>query len=153
VKEQIKSIAAYAALLVAIFACFRLYKMYNRVVIEAADHSMQPQYPPGAYWLESPPDRAKEIPLNEAVAYEHPGKSEGCAVAWVVAREGQVVEIRDKEIWVDGALALRQPKGIAEDASGFMVPRGCVYLVANVSGEASQRYGPLPLRCVRGLLK
>lgn len=152
-KEQIKSIVAYVLLLAAIFAGFKFYKMYNRVVIDETNHTMEPNYPPGTYWLKSSPDRVKDLPLNEAVAYQIPGKPDGHSVAWVLAREGQVVEIREKEFWVDGSLALKQPKGIAADAPGFMVPKGCVFLVANVSGEASQRYGPLPLRSIRGVLK
>lgn len=162
-------------------ACW-LWKNAKRVYVDTNDHSMEPAYPAGNYWLNVDPGC---IEVNWAVAFYPPGQMERMRVAWVVAKEGQRVALSDapdggKLLLVDGqpttnglrgwrpesasTLTARgfcqvldpRPKGSQTEENlknEIVVPRGCVFLLAEKPDEDSFRYGPIPVRNIVGRLK
>jgi signal peptidase I len=135
-----------------VFGIFWAYKRINSISMESIDRSMEPEYPARTYRLELPPLTANDIVVGSAVAYRVPNEADKERLAWVLAKEGQLIEARDGSLFVDG----QKPNptlAVGTNAKwSYIVPRGCVFLLASVAVADSLRYGPIPIRNVKGRL-
>ncbi len=152
-RDFIRTAVAYFVCLALILLCFKLYKWHNRVVIKSNDTSMKPEYPPGNHALDISATEVKDLDVGRAVAFRVPTLPDATRVGWVLAREGQMIEIKDRIVLVDGVPAPKQPAAIRMTIQRMVVPKGCVFVMAHEGGEDSSHYGPLPMRSILGVLE
>lgn len=152
-REMFYTAVGYLFMLAALVFAFKLYKWHERAVIEANDHTMEPEYRNGSYSLDASPQRVADLKLDTAVAYYLPGSTTACRVAWVVAKEGQRVVLSGGKVMVDGHPSQAKVLGFTKESPEFIVPRDCVFVVACAPEEDSLKYGPVPMRNIRGMLK
>jgi type IV secretory pathway protease TraF len=151
-RELIHSLILFAVILLAVGAAFWIVKHHRRVVIEKADRSMAPDYEPGSYWLGPPPASASECEVGKAYAFQDPASPDQQRVAWLLAKEGQTVEVNGSTVLVDGqapAVRIEVPGTVR---APLVIPRGCVFLVAKTPMADSLQYGPVPARNLTGKL-
>ena len=151
-RDFIRTAFGYIACLALIILCFKLYKWHNRIVIKPNDTSMEPEYSPGNHSIDISAKEVKDIDLGAAVAFRVPTLPNAVRVGWVLAREGQRIEIRKRRIFVDGTPSPKQPHAVRVKLHEIVVPRGCVFVMAHEGGEDSSHYGPLPMRSILGVL-
>jgi hypothetical protein len=133
-----------------VFGIFWGIKRLNSISMESTDRSMEPEYPADTYRLELPPLTANDIVVGGAAAYRVPNEADKERLAWVLAKEGQLVEARDGSLLVDGQKP-NQALALGTTAKwSYIVPRGCVFLLASASAADSLRHGPIPIRNVKG---
>ncbi|MCW8131470.1 MAG: hypothetical protein KIS92_14065 [Planctomycetota bacterium] len=156
-RDLIYTALGYVLMLAAIIGVFKLFKSHHRAVIEANDHSMEPEYRNGSHSIDSSVRRVSDLTLDTAVAYYLPGQPDQYRVAWVVAKEGQRVKLvfanGQGKIFVDGQPSQAKVLGFTINSPEFIVPRGCVYVVASAPENDSLNFGPLPMRNIRGSFK
>lgn len=150
-REKVWTLVVYLLLLITALVAFKLYKKHQRVTIAPDDYAMEPQYPPGRYWVKPLPP-LRELKTGMVVAYQPPESEgrEGRRLAHLVAVAGQRVSLSKEKLYVDGkvfAPSLRMAL-----AGCFMpeivVPDGCVFLLTNRPGGISDSYKCGPLSCV-----
>jgi hypothetical protein len=93
-------------------------------------------------------------PVGRAVAFYPPG-SKSPAVARVVAREGDVVEVKRKRFWVNGRQVPKNRRNTpAYTIPRITVPRDCAYLLVDgADGIDSVEHGPIPCWRILGEVK
>ncbi|MBI3828107.1 MAG: hypothetical protein HY291_01230 [Planctomycetes bacterium] len=152
-RETFYTAIGYLFMLAAIVFSFKLYKWHERAVIEANDHSMEPEYRNSSYPLDSSPQHVSDLKLDSAVAYYLPGSNTAYRIAWVVAKEGQHVVLTGGKVMVDGHPSQAKVLGFTVESPEFIVPRDCVFVVACAPEDDSLKYGPVPMRNIKGMLK
>jgi len=127
----------------------------EKVVVEVAAHerAMRPAIGDGtsfkvdASWLAKPT-------RNKIVAYVPPGRGAKPTVAWVVARPGDSLEVREWKLYVNGAVCPKAKRAMSvEKMPELRCPRGCVYVLVDSPGRGTQdssSFGFLPLWRVMG---
>jgi hypothetical protein len=140
----------FLVVIVAVFGIFWGYKRINSITMDSTDRSMEPEYPAGTYRLEPPPVTANDIVVGSAAAYLVPNEPEKERLAWVLAKEGQLVEARDGELYVDGQKPNQSVSVGGAAKWSYIVPRGCVFMLSSTSAGDSLRHGPIPIRNVKG---
>jgi len=148
-----------------VLVCFWMYKHFtHKVVIDPNDHSMEsipgssdPRehdgYSYGSHRLTQPPQSAKDVLPGAAVAYMTPGSSEKRRVGWVLAVEGQRLEVRGGEVYVEGKPGPRKILNLKPDFPEVVVPRGCAFVWAHIPEDDSSWHGAIPVRNILGHLK
>jgi len=153
VRELVIKLITFAVVLVFIYGIFWGIKRQNWITIPQLDQAMDPDYTAGTYHIGPPPMSQSELTLGKAYAYVVPNSAEReRRVAWLVAKEGQRVEFKDKGIYVDGVKCESKINLSRQSYAPFVVPRGTVYLVASSPEKDSLSYGPIPFRNVLGQL-
>jgi len=152
-REHIYTAICYVFMIGAILVAFKLYKWHEKAVIEANDHSMEPEYRNGSYSLDTSPRQSADLKPGTAVAYWVPGNAKAHRVAWVIATEGQRLALAQGKVTVDGQPLQTKVLGFHNVVPEFVVPRGTVYVLASAPEEDSLKYGPIPMRNIRGVLK
>jgi hypothetical protein len=153
VREFILKIVGFVIILIIIFAIFWGVKRQNWITIEATDQSMAPDYSGGTYHMSPRPLSQEELVIGKAYAFVVPEIAEQeKRVAWLVAKEGQRVEIKEKGIYVDGAKSDCRIALGRITVAVFVIPRGTVYLVSAIPERDSITFGPIPFRNVLGQL-
>jgi signal peptidase I len=166
-RDMVRSFITYAVVIALIIGVFKLLKVRELVTIDTNDHSMEPEYARGDYKLDTRALSAgqyKSGDTGDVVAYALPGKPETVRVARVVAVPGETVALERQresdpnsriEVKVNGKVCgrfrLETPQW---HFPPIVVPRGCLFLVADRPQEAedSLRVGPVPFYCIRGKL-
>jgi hypothetical protein len=153
VREIVLKLVTFVVMMFFIFGIFWGVKRQNWLTIPEVDSAMQPDYNPGTYHVGPQPTSQSELILGKAYAYMVPKSSEReKRAAWLVAKEGQRVEFKDKGVYVDGAKCeTRLGVGITLLAP-FVVPRGTVYLLSTMPEKDSLTRGPIPFRNLLGKL-
>jgi hypothetical protein len=153
VREQIGKLTVLLITLGIIFGIFWGLKRQNWVSIPQMETAMEPEYPPGTYHVGVAPDSMDDVVLNKAYAFIVPGSPEReKRVAWMVAKEGQTVEFKDKAVHVNGVKTDCTVNIGKRTMAPFIVPRGCVYMLSTMPEKDSLKFGPIPLRNVAGQL-
>jgi len=164
-RETIYTAVLFVIALSLALACFWMYKHFtHKVVIDPNNHSMEPTpgssdarehegYSYGSHRLTQPPQSAKDVQPGSAVAYMTPGNSDKHRVGWVLAVEGQRLEVRAGEVYVGGQPGLRKILNLKTDFPEVVVPRGCAYVWAHFPEDDSSWYGAIPIRNILGHLK
>ncbi|MGD0091961.1 MAG: S26 family signal peptidase [Planctomycetota bacterium] len=167
--DKIRAVLLYAVAILLIVGVFKLLKLYERVPIDANDHSMEPiEYPPGrSFGLTTSALKAEDYKggdNGDVVAYFVPGKTELQRVARVLALPGEKVTIERLKpadptspvlVKVNGVPTNRfKPDQPEWHFPEIMVPRGCLFLMSDKpsEGEDSLKVGPVPFYCIRGKL-
>ena len=152
--ELIRSALFYAVMLIAIILGFRLFKNSDRVTVDANDSSMNMRA--GDYRVDTAINGVKDLGVGQKVSYfvEELDKFRE-RVAWVVAVEGDTVEIANKKVVVNGKESKFSTNNNNIKVREVRVPRGCVYLLAENSDLTmdSTSLGPVPFYVVRGRLQ
>ena len=152
-REFILKIVGFIIVLIVIFAIFWGVKRQNWITIEASDQSMAPDYSGGTYHISPRPLSQEELVIGKAYAFVVPESTEReKRVAWLVAKEGQRIEVKEKGIYVDGAKSDCRINIGRQTIAVFVIPRGTVYLLSVTPEKDSFSYGPIPFRNVLGQL-
>jgi signal peptidase I len=167
-RDMIRSVLIYVVAIALIIGVFKLLKMYERVVIDTNDHSMEMiEYPCGTYRLSTAALKAEDYKAGDngdVVAYFVPGKPDTQRVARVVALPGDKLTIERVKasdptspllVKVNGKPSNRFKPDFPEwHFPEIVVPRGCLFLMADKpsEGDDSLRVGPVPFYCIRGKL-
>jgi len=144
---------SFTVVLCFIFGIFWGLKRQSWITIPQMDLAMDPDYAPGMYHIGPRPATQAEMLIGKAYVYflpESPVREK--RVAWLVAKEGQQIEFKEKGLYVDGAKTdckISLPRLLF---APFMVPRGSVYLVSVTPEKDSLSCGPIPFRNVLGQL-
>lgn len=152
-REVIFKLVGFGAVLFFIFGIFWGIKRQNWVTIQQMDQAMEPDYPSGTYHVSPRPATQEGLVIGKAHAYVVPSSPEReKRVAWLVAKEGQRVEVKDKSLFVDGVKSDCKSYIGLERFSLFVVPRGTVYMLSITPEKDSFSFGPIPFRNVLGQL-
>lgn len=137
----------------AVGAVYMLSREKVVVEVAASESGMRPAIGDGTSFKVDTSWLAKRT-RNVIVAYVPPGKSAKPTVAWVVARPGDSLEIRERKLYVNGAKCPKARRDMPlEEMPELMCPRDCVYLLVDTPGrnvQDSLSFGPLPLWRVMG---
>ncbi|MCZ7647862.1 MAG: S26 family signal peptidase [Planctomycetota bacterium] len=160
VRDYLFAAIRYVLLVGSVLAVFWLIKWHNRVKIPTGAGYMEPEYPPGNYSLKADYKKASDLLPGTAVAFYMPDPGQEVRLAWVIAHEGQTISIEPKKgerrkyvVKVNKQEAAVQPiTGLSAALPEIVVPKDCVFLLANQAGIDSLKYGPIPLRLIKGRL-
>jgi hypothetical protein len=153
VRELVLKLVTFVVILCFIFGIFWGLKRQNWITIPQMDQAMDPDYPSGTYHVSPQPASQDELVIGKAYSYVVPESPEReKRVAWLVAKEGQRVEFKEKGIYVDGAKSDCKINLARQQFAPFVVPRGTVYLVSVTPEKDSLTFGPIPFRNVLGQL-
>lgn len=160
--DLVRSIIGYAITIALIIGGFRLYKLQDKAYIDPNDHSMKPEeYGVGGHALTTTGLSIDDYKQGDVVAFKLFAKPDEHRVARVVAVEGQRVEVVNKQVKVEGkttAFKVDIPDWAFPE---MRVPRGCVFLISDVSSfwsttepgvGDSMRIGPVPFYNLLGKL-
>ena len=149
----IYSLIGYFIVLLMITGLFWGVKNWRMATIHAVDHSMEPEYDPGTYWVNLPPDTMREAELLRAFAYAKPGATETISVGWLVAKEGDRVDFGQK-LTVNGSLSPAKIEVLLPSRKPFVVPRGCVlFIPTKPQPQDAMALRVVPLRSIRGQMR
>jgi len=150
VKEMIINAVIYIFLLSLIVVGFNFFKGHNSISLDSNDESMRPEFSASGYSF-TPYKNMKDVKTGTLAAYYAPGNIDNGMFAYLVAKEGQKVALTNGKVYINGKV-LDKPSELNGrlNIPEIIVPKGCVFLVANKEKFASLKYGPLPLRHVLG---
>jgi len=153
VREQISKLLMLLLTLCIIFGIFWGLKQQNWVTIPQMDNTMEPEYPAGTYHVGVAPEKMDDIVVGKAYAFMVPGSPQlEKRVAWIIAKEGQTVELKDMAVHVNGIKTEININIGKKTMAPFVVPRGCVYMMSTIPEKDSLTFGPIPLRNLAGKL-
>ncbi len=150
-REIVFKLVTFAAVLLFIFGIFWGVKRQSWITIEQLDHAMDPEYSAGTYHISPQPLSQAELTVGKAYAFMVPnGEERERRVAWMVAKEGQRIEFKEKGVYVDGAKSECKIYLGRQTLAPFVVPRGTVYMLSITPEKDSLSRGPIPFRNVLG---
>jgi signal peptidase I len=155
VKSATRTIREFAAaILIALTATF----FFNVFIAQAVSIDQGPSMQPNLYigyrvLIEKVTYRFRPPERGEVVVVARPGEAAGL-IKRVVAVPGQVIEVRDGHVWINGAL-------VEEPVVSFwggpyypptLVPAGSVFILGDNRGSSldSRMLGPVPLEAIEG---
>ena len=155
VRDTIRTIIFCAVILGAIVFGFKFSKGRAEALIEPADHSMDPAYPPGNHRMDTSLYAVSQLRVSDVIAYwlsDNPGNYR---VARVVALEGDRIKIEQGVLVVNGANTPHKVGALHLQTPEFRIPRGCVFVAADdlVYAFDSMKIGPVPFCQVYGRLR